>query len=143
MFANLCNGQQAAPPVQSARPLTSTAAGQSKLVKTQGSGEHDNVHVMLQDRAGDLWFATTGEGVYRYDGKSFTQFTQKDGLSNNTVYSMLEDASGNIWFGTDAGISRYDGKSAHATPAYTNSMERVSLSSLNDAPPPAFGGRFA
>jgi ligand-binding sensor domain-containing protein len=42
--------------------------------------------------------------------KNFTQFTEKDGLSNNKVWSVLEDALGNIWFGTDNGVSRYNGK---------------------------------
>ena len=44
--------------------------------------------------------------------KSFTTFTDKEGLTNNTVLSMLEDKSGNLWFGTNGGgVSKYDGKS--------------------------------
>jgi ligand-binding sensor domain-containing protein len=40
-----------------------------------------------------------------------TQFTEKDGLSNNQVQSIQEDKSGNIWFGTGGfGVSRYDGR---------------------------------
>lgn len=90
--------------------LTTNASGQSKLVKTQGSTTSDNVRCTLQDKKGNLWFGTTGEGVYCYNGKVFTQFTVKDGLSNNCVYSILEDKTGNIWFGTTDGICRYDGK---------------------------------
>jgi ligand-binding sensor domain-containing protein len=89
---------------------------QPKLIKTQGSSEHDNIHAMLQDRNGDLWFATTGEGVYRYNDKGFIQYTQKDGLSSNAIYSMIEDPSGTIWFGTDKGACRYDGKSITSIP---------------------------
>jgi ligand-binding sensor domain-containing protein len=55
---------------------------------------------MLEDKSGNLWFGTYGGGVSKYDGKSFTHFTEKEGLSNNTVLSMLEDKSGNLWFGT-------------------------------------------
>jgi ligand-binding sensor domain-containing protein len=95
-----------------------------KLVKTQGSGEHDNIHAILQDKKGDLWFATTGEGVYRYNGQGFVQYTQKDGLSSNTVYSMIEDSSGTIWFGTDKGVSCYDGKSIAAIPFTFDSQVR-------------------
>lgn len=84
--------------------------GQPKIIKTQGSTEYDNFHCGLQDKAGNLWFGSTREGVYRYDGKKFTQFTVKDGLSNNTVWSILEDKDGNIWFGTDDGVSYYNGK---------------------------------
>lgn len=95
-----------------------------KLIKTQGSGEHDNIHAMLQDKKGDLWFATTGEGVYRYNGKGFVQYTQKDGLSSNTVYCMIEDSNGTIWFGTDKGASRYDGKSIASVPFTFDSQGR-------------------
>ncbi len=105
----------------------STSDIQPKLIKTQGSGEHDNIHAMLQDKKGDLWFATTGEGVYRYNGKGFVQFTQKDGLSSNTVYSMIEDSSGTIWFGTDKGASHYDGKSIDSIPFTFDSKARSSL----------------
>lgn len=83
---------------------------QPKLVRTQGTNKYANVHCGLQDKAGQLWFGTTGEGIYRYDGKFFTQYTVKDGLSSNTVWSVLEDRTGNIWFGTNDGVCRYDGK---------------------------------
>ena len=52
-----------------------------------------------------------GGGASRYDGKTFKQFTQKDGLNSGNVYAMGEDKAGNIWFGTvNAGACRYDGK---------------------------------
>lgn len=91
-----------------------------RLVKTQGSNEYDNVYCGLLDKAGNLWFGTTGEGVYRYDGKMFTQFTIKDGLNSNGVYSILEDKSGNIWFGTTDGICRYDGENCIRIPINGN-----------------------
>lgn len=110
-FLTSCNGQtKIQPPADSNTEPKSISKGQPKLVKTQGSTEGDNVWCGLQDKEGNLWFGTTGEGVYRYDGKLFTQFTIKDGLSNNGVYSILEDKSGNIWFGTTDGICCYDGK---------------------------------
>lgn len=89
---------------------TTISSGQSKLIETQFSQQGDNVHCSLQDRKGNLWFATTNNGVYRYDGKFFKNFTVKDGLINNAVSSMLQDKKGNIWFGTFSGLSRFDGK---------------------------------
>ena len=86
------------------------SAGKPKLIKTQGSNEYANVYCGLQDKAGNLWFGTSGEGVYRYDGKLFTQFTTKDGLSSNSVNSILQDRNGNIWLGTTEGLCRYTGK---------------------------------
>lgn len=81
-----------------------------KLVKTQGSNQKGNVHRGLLDKNGNLWFGTTGEGIYRYDGKYFSQFTVSDGLSNNFINSILQDRNNNLWFGTDDGVTLYDGK---------------------------------
>lgn len=81
-----------------------------KLKKTQSKNPGDNVHCSLQDKAGSLWFGTTGDGVFKYDGKSFIQFTTANGLNSNLVWSILEDKSSNIWIGTEAGVCLYDGK---------------------------------
>jgi hypothetical protein len=34
---------------------------------------------MIEDKKGNLWFG--GDGLCRYDGKTFTRFTAKDGLA--------------------------------------------------------------
>jgi ligand-binding sensor domain-containing protein len=62
---------------------------------------------VLEDRKGNLWFASQDSGVYFYNGKSFQHFTNKDGVAGNTALHIYEDRAGNIWFGA----SRYDGKS--------------------------------
>ncbi len=106
-----CSGQiKTGSPKSSISENKILPTGTLKLIKTQGSTQYDNVWCGLQDKAGNLWFGTSGEGVYRYNGKSFIQFTVKDGLNSNTVYSILEDKTGNIWLGTLEGICRFDGK---------------------------------
>ena len=82
-----------------------------KIVKTQGSSPADNVFCGLLDKAGNLWFGTTAEGVYQFDGKSFVNYTIEDGLNSNSIWSMIEDKNGNILFGTGKGICLFDGKS--------------------------------
>lgn len=115
MFFTSCNGQTKQPNKTVVEQISFTSKN-TKLTKTQGATIHQNVHCSLQDKVGNLWFGTTGEGVYRYDGKEFTQFTEKDGLSDNKVWSIIEDKSGKIWFGTDGGVSRYDGKTISKIP---------------------------
>ncbi|HMI78308.1 MAG TPA: two-component regulator propeller domain-containing protein [Ferruginibacter sp.] len=66
---------------------------------------------VLEDRKGNLWFASRVSGVYYYNGKSFQHFTIREGLANNSVGKIYEDKTGNIWFATGGGASRYDGKS--------------------------------
>lgn len=78
-----------------------------KLIKNTGSG---NVQCGLQDKSGNLWFGTSDNGLYKYDGKTFNQFTVNDGLNSNNISSILEDKDGNIWIGTEAGPCLYDGK---------------------------------
>jgi len=66
---------------------------------------------VMEDRKGNLWFATRDSGVYCYNGKSFQHFTTAEGLASNHTCLIYEDKTGNIWFGTGGGASRYDGKS--------------------------------
>lgn len=62
-----------------------------------------------QDRKGTIWFAAS-DGVFRYDGNSFTKITGK--LISEPFWSILEDRKGNFWFGTyGSGVYYYDGKS--------------------------------
>ena len=84
------------------------AANQQKLIKTKSLNKGDNVHCSLQDKAGNLWFGTTADGIYKYDGKLFTQYTATNGLNSNTVWCILEDKSGKIWIGTSDGVCLYD-----------------------------------
>ena len=74
---------------------------------------------IIEDSAGDMWFSTNGFGAFKYDGKSFTQYSKADGLTDNDVDVIIEDKQKQIWFGTRyGGVSRYDGK------AFTNYTAR-------------------
>jgi hypothetical protein len=65
-----CNGQTKKDlPKETVSKSKVIFVGQPKLVKTQNSLSGDNVHCSLQDKNGNLWFGTTGEGLYKYDGK--------------------------------------------------------------------------
>jgi ligand-binding sensor domain-containing protein len=61
----------------------------------------------LQDKAGNMWFGSAGDGIYYYDGKSFANFTRTDDLNLNDILCCMEDKSGIIWFGTRRGLIRY------------------------------------
>ena len=71
----------------------------------------------------------TQQDLKRENGKlikSFTHFTEKEGLSNNTVFSMLEDKSGNLWFGTNGGgVCKYDGNRVEAIEAALQRGETI------------------
>jgi Two component regulator propeller len=101
-------------------------AGKLRLIKTLGSNQYSNINCGLQDSAGDLWFGTWGEGVYRYNGKLFTQFTTKEGLNSNAIHCILQDKMGNVWFGTSEGLCRYDGKTIVSVPIDGGFMSALS-----------------
>jgi ligand-binding sensor domain-containing protein len=64
---------------------------------------------IIQDRKGNIWIAAF-DGIFRYDGKSFTNITSK--VSSARFFSVLEDRKGNLWFGSiGSGVYYYDGKS--------------------------------
>ncbi|MBK6963150.1 MAG: hypothetical protein IPH20_04225 [Bacteroidales bacterium] len=109
-FLTSCNGQvKTTSPTDTVNESQTIPIAYPKLIKTQGSNEYSSISCGLQDKSGNLWFGTSGEGIYRFDGKMFTQFAEKDGVSNNNVWSICEDKNGNIWIGTANGLCRYDG----------------------------------
>ncbi len=66
-----------------------------------------NVWDITEDRKGNIWFGD--DGLWRYDGSTFTKLSEKGALS------ILEDKKGNIWttsvVGRNCEFLRYDGKS--------------------------------
>ena len=65
---------------------------------------------IMEDKAGNLWFASQDKGVFRYDGKKIAHITEKEGLGDNYAGGMAQDKEGNFWFTMKGGICRYDGK---------------------------------
>jgi two-component system sensor histidine kinase ChiS len=67
---------------------------------------------LTKDKPGNLWMGTYGGGLVRYDGKSLTHFTLKDGLSTLYLSAVFCDTKGNIWYGNsdnEGGVGRFDG----------------------------------
>ncbi len=56
-----------------------------------------------------VWVATDGDGVWRYDGTSWSQMTKTQGLADNHVWAVTAAPNGDLWAGTFAGVSRFDG----------------------------------
>ena len=82
----------------------------STMLQGRPSYNPNYVFSILAAPDGAVWAGTWGAGVGRFDGKTWTNFTTREGLAGNVVYSIVRDSRGVMWFGTDNGISRYDGK---------------------------------
>ena len=119
-----CSGQvRTGPQQEQVDQGAAPAQAVPRMVRTLGATS-GNVRCELQDRAGNLWFSTSGEGVYRYDGTSFRQFTTRDGLCHDNASAIIQDRAGNILIATDAGICLYTGST------FRPYFEADSLSSL-------------
>ncbi|MEO7538507.1 MAG: two-component regulator propeller domain-containing protein [Pyrinomonadaceae bacterium] len=90
--------------------LAATVPGQRLPVKTYSVADgllRDYVYKIRQDSRGFLWFCTPG-GLSRFDGYSFTNFTNENGLPGRYVNDFLETRSGTIWVATSRGLARLD-----------------------------------
>ncbi|NOT27374.1 MAG: hypothetical protein HOP16_14880, partial [Acidobacteria bacterium] len=82
----------------------------SSLALTGLKGEQG--YRLLHAGNGDMWIATTFEGLVRVRGSStdkapiVERFMTTEGLAHNLIRSLLQDRDGNIWVGTLAGLSR-------------------------------------
>lgn len=64
---------------------------------------------IAETRNGDLWFATKGGGIAKYNRKddTFTRITIDNGLPHDNCYAILEDEQGLLWISTDDGLCAY------------------------------------
>lgn len=69
-----------------------------------------NVTDIMEDKKGDLWFASKEQGIFHYNGKIIKNISVKKGLGDNYSGGIAQDQAGNYWFTFAHGITRYDGK---------------------------------
>ncbi|MBX2962532.1 MAG: regulator [Cyclobacteriaceae bacterium] len=89
-------------------PLTDSKGGQSFSLFEQLPSI--NIAGIMEDRNGNIWFASVQNGVFRYDGKTIIKIADKENLGDNYAGGIAEDKEGNMWFTMKNGICKYDGK---------------------------------
>jgi ligand-binding sensor domain-containing protein len=86
------------------QPTSGRKGGKSR----PGTLEH--VFSIAEDVKGNIWFGDRDAGIWKYDGVRMTNYTQKDGLSNDNALSIFEDNKGVLWFGmADGNIYKFNG----------------------------------
>ncbi len=69
------------------------------------------VHLIHQDRDGNLWVATEAEGLFVIRPHDTRRLGSADGLPSDWVISIHEDERGVVWLGTTDGLALWrDGK---------------------------------
>ncbi|MBK8416646.1 MAG: hypothetical protein IPL22_20320, partial [Bacteroidetes bacterium] len=93
-----CSGQ-----VKTEKKLLEKGSESYRIPRPKNGFSNGNV-----DTDGTLWFTSNGGGIYHFDGKTFKNYTIKDGLSSNQVFSIVSDYKDNLWFGTQNGLVKYN-----------------------------------
>ena len=70
---------------------------------------------IIKDKDGNIWFATSGNGIYKYDFKSkenynfFENDTTLNSLKSNNINQLLFDSNGKLWIATsESGLFSFD-----------------------------------
>ncbi|MDP5000772.1 MAG: hypothetical protein NWQ15_02645 [Flavobacterium sp.] len=74
----------------------------------------DKIYFMsvTEDDKGDLWMLTYEQGVWRYNGKTITQYEVKDNNKDIKLFSIYKDNNGYLWLGThENGAYKFNGTS--------------------------------
>lgn len=65
---------------------------------------------IVEDKRGDLWMATYGDGVWRFDGQKMTHYPIKEGDQIVTVFMIYKGNQGDLWLGThEYGAYKFNG----------------------------------
>ncbi len=67
----------------------------------------EGINSVAEDRAGRVWVATSGVGLYRIEGETFRQFGKADGLGDEDTLALHADERGGLWVGLHGGGLSY------------------------------------
>lgn len=70
--------------------------------KIKGLNEND-VYEIYKDNSDTLWIGTLSNGVYKYNGKEFKNYSVP-----KSIMSIMKDRKGTIWLGCVGGLFRLD-----------------------------------
>ncbi|MBX7220683.1 MAG: GAF domain-containing protein [Blastocatellia bacterium] len=86
--------------------------GKFSTFTTEQMGARERITAIAEDKQGRLWFGTdspTSNGIFCYNGKTFTRYSTEQGLGDNQVPFFLVDNKDTLWVCTEHGLSRFDG----------------------------------
>lgn len=91
-----------------------TGEGLVKFRNGQFEVNHDSqfprefIFSFYQDRRGNYWIGSDGNGLYYLQGKQVVHYTTQNGLSSNFIRSVMEDSRGRVWIGTREGLNWFE-----------------------------------
>ena len=86
--------------------LAMLAGRQWSYIRRRNGLPTNVVSSMYEDREGNIWVATNGGGLARWQGYGeWEAWTEAEGLVSEMVWSILEESSSRYWIGTVRGFS--------------------------------------
>jgi len=66
----------------------------------------NDISAVVQDREGSIWLGLLGSGLARWLGyNEWQSWTEREGLSRESVWSIARDPGGRLWVGTQFGLN--------------------------------------
>jgi two-component sensor histidine kinase len=98
------------------------------------------INDISMDSDGGCWISTAGGGIIYYNEQTgaVKQYTNREGLSNNTVCGLLRDKNNDLWISTYAGLSYFNRQANQFTNFYakdglnTDEFNRKAFFKLRD-----------
>lgn len=71
----------------------------------------EHVFAIEEDSEGNIWFGDRDTGAWKYDGKTLTNYSISNKLSNPMIWTIYKDNKNNLLFGmADGNIFQFNGK---------------------------------
>jgi ligand-binding sensor domain-containing protein/serine phosphatase RsbU (regulator of sigma subunit) len=77
--------------------------------ENKNSISSNSINSIYKDKHGIFWIATSN-GLNRFDlkKKTFTIFSEKEGLPNSYIYDVIPDKDNNLWLPSNFGLTRFN-----------------------------------
>jgi diguanylate cyclase (GGDEF)-like protein len=88
-------------------------SGQWEVIDQSRGMKVNATFAITEDREGAYWIGLGGAGIQRWIGrKTWSSWTQAEGLPDNVVWSELRDKRRRLWVGTNNGVAMWDPQAA-------------------------------
>jgi ligand-binding sensor domain-containing protein/serine phosphatase RsbU (regulator of sigma subunit) len=93
-------------------------------VKDKFSLQSNYIYDLYEDKNQDIWVATNGGGLYRYDNK-YNRFLKEEAISSASVKQIIEDTDGKLWIAAGNTLFQRNATSQKFTPFYLFSKDNI------------------